>query len=247
MRLVDLEEWRLLQAIQPHLLRAAQLKIKETGISEAASHLSLSQYRFLCCELRMLAISLPASQDFDQVAIYQLKEEATELLKKVYPTLLKILPDDSSLLHIQKLRGLQAFGLKNKVGHEKGDLASLEALSLSDVDSILPVFTSFNERIESKYRVHLREATSATESSKWSNATLNEKKRAMIDAILTSLEQHIACCQRRDKHHLLLQGAGKLWHAEMDSLISLLLSSCGDSIGWQEIDCLPDKYVENFP
>lgn len=241
---LETEEWRTIQVIQPRLLEAIQHTIEKRSASEAVPHASL--HEFLRYELQKLVISVPTGRDIDQEATYHFTKEIVELFKKIYPVLLRILPNDPSLLYIQSLLGLQALGDKREMKLAEAGSGSLGALSLSDAKSLLEALTCFNRRIESIFWTHLREATPGVESSKLSGMVLNETKRALIDALLASLEPHMACCKRQDQHHMLLQGAGRNWHAEMNSLISLLLSSCRDPSGWQEIECLSDKCVELF-
>ncbi|KAL6896479.1 hypothetical protein GGI43DRAFT_429027 [Trichoderma evansii] len=233
MRLVDFQEWQVIQTIQPHLIEAVQRKIEEGGITV--------QYEFLRHELQKLVISAPTSQDIDQEAIYHFTREINELLDIVYPVLPRLLPD-ASLLHIQSLLSLPALAAQTEMGDTEANSNSLVGVLLSDVKPILSAFTLFNKHIESIFGNCLLEATPEPKTPKLSGIILNENKRALIDALLISVEQHFACCKRRDQHHMLLQGAGQSWHAEMNSLISLLLSSCRDPIGWQEIECLFDDW-----
>ncbi|KAL6826396.1 hypothetical protein V8C40DRAFT_244103 [Trichoderma camerunense] len=238
MRLIDLEEWKALQAIQPYLYKAAQHG--ETGIGESPPHVA-TLYKFLQHELQQLVISVQPDRDVNQEIIHRIKKEAIELFEKVHPILQRILsnePPSASLQYVQKLLGLQVLG--NSKEQTEADFTLPGRMSLSDAQSIVPALTSFNERIESILKTHLHDVTPVAENLELSSETLYENKRKLIDAFIMSLERHMACCKRRSEHHMLLQGAGQSWRAEDKSLISLLLSSCGDLTGWQEIECLSD-------
>lgn len=242
MRLSDLEEWKALQAIQPYLYKAAQHG--ETGISESPPHVA-TLYKFLQHELQQLVISVQPDRDVDHEIIHRIKKEAIDLFEKVHPILQRILsnePPSASLQYVQKLLGLQVLG--NSKEQTEADSTLPGRMSLSDAQSIVPALTSFNERLESILKTHLHDVTPVAENLELSSETLYENKRKLIDAFIMSLERHMACCKRRSEHHMLLQGAGQSWRAEDKSLISLLLSSCGDLTGWQEIECLSDGYVK---
>ncbi|KAL7961306.1 hypothetical protein V8C34DRAFT_274368 [Trichoderma compactum] len=243
MRLIDLEEWKALQAIQPYLYKAAQHG--ETGISESPPHV-VTPYQFLQYELLQLVISVQPDSDVDLEVIHHIQTEAIELFEKIYPILQRILsnePSSASLQYIQKLLGLGALSSNSTSERQEqteADPTLPRKMSLSDAKLIAPALTSFNKRIESILRTHLHDVTPAAENLELSSVTLHGNKRTMIDAFLMSLERHMACCKRRSEHHVLLQGAGQSWQAEDKSLFSLLLSSCGDPTGWQEIECLSD-------